>query len=70
MTIFIYKGLRADGCVVEGELRAQVAQDAYRKMELLGLLPILVHEVSPEIAQNAAGETQGEFAGLADHVAG
>jgi hypothetical protein len=64
MTVFIYKGLRDDGIIVEGEFHARVPQDAYRKMELLGLRPILVHEVGPEVPQTDADGATGELAGL------
>ena len=68
MNVFIYKGLQTDGRVIEGELRAEVPQDAYRKMELLGLLPILVHEVRPDGQQfdlNESGDrVTDEFASV------
>ena len=68
MTVFIYKGLQTDGSVIEGEVHAQVPQDAYRKMELLGLRPILVHEVCPEQPPSEFNEPDAPVAGQVTSV--
>jgi type II secretory pathway component PulF len=44
MSTFHYRGLNDDGAVVEGDVRADVRQDAYRAMEYRGLRPIRVDE--------------------------
>ena len=44
MSTFHYRGLNDDGAVIEGDVRADVRQDAYRAMEYRGLRPIRVDE--------------------------
>jgi type II secretory pathway component PulF len=48
MALFAYKGLKSDGTIVEGLCEARVPQDAYRRMEYHGLLPINVSEYHGE----------------------
>jgi type II secretory pathway component PulF len=55
MPHFTYKGLQDDGTVIEGEMDANVQQEAYRQMEFHGLRPIGVHEVQPGEAPGANG---------------
>jgi type II secretory pathway component PulF len=44
MSTFHYRGLNNDGTVIEGDVRCDVRQDAYRAMEYRGLRPIRVDE--------------------------
>jgi len=44
MSTFYFSGINSDGTVVEGQVRGDVRQDAYRAMEYRGLRPVRVHE--------------------------
>jgi len=53
MSTFFYRGITDDGTVVEGQVRGDVRQDAYRAMEYRGLRPMRVQEF-PEARTNRA----------------
>ena len=62
MTTFHYRALQTDGTVVEGDLQANVPQEAYRKMEYCGLLPI-------KLSAPTSGETPPKASATADSAA-
>lgn len=53
MSTFHYQGLNNEGSVIEGDVRADVRQDAYRAMEYRGLRPIRVDEYPDARSINA-----------------
>lgn len=44
MSTFYFSGINSDGTVIEGQVRGDVRQDAYRAMEYRGLRPVRVQE--------------------------
>jgi type II secretory pathway component PulF len=44
MSTFYYSGINGDGTVIEGQVRGDARQDAYRAMEYRGLRPVRVRE--------------------------
>ena len=57
MPKFSYKGLRADGKIAEGQLEAPGRPDALRQMEVLGLRPVNLSEMTA--AKNGSGLPAG-----------
>lgn len=64
MKTFLFKGVRNDGTIVEGEYQAEVLQDVFRRMELHGMYPLKATEVvrtempAPEMIPTANAEIQ------------
>ena len=64
MKTFLFKGVRSDGTIVEGEYQADVLQDVFRRMELHGMYPLKATEVvraempAPEMIPTADAEIQ------------
>jgi hypothetical protein len=64
MKTFLFKGVRSDGTIVEGEYQANVLQDVFRRMELHGMYPLKATEVvhgempAPEMVATANAEMQ------------
>jgi type II secretory pathway component PulF len=59
MPLFLYKGLKADGGVAEGQLEAAGRQEAFTQMAGLGLRPVSLSEQAGAVAKSSSGASAG-----------